>query len=208
MKLRHAIIVGGAMSGMVVIGATPALAAYQPTTGTGTVNKSKVKVGQSVRFCGGGFAPGATIRIRVGGDFYEMTQANGNGRFCASVRLREVGPVTLAGIGPTGGDGRLRVVAGVVVRPKHGDRDDRGDGGRDDDGGRDHEGDRDRGGESVTGGGGGEDETEMSLAGATIGGGATPLTAGETAALASGSLLLLGASTGFGVARRRRQPVS
>lgn len=187
MKARQAIIVGGSMTGMMLLGAGPALAAYQPTTGTGTVNKSRVKQGTAVAFCGGGYAPKTMVFISVGGRYYEKVRTNSHGTFCAAVKPYQLGRQTLAGRGTGENTAGRTLVALVRVTKKHG-------------------GNRPSAGPASTGGG--NAAGAMALVSApTSGTGGAPLTAAETAALVSGSLLLLGAGTGFRVAGRRRRSV-
>jgi hypothetical protein len=190
MKLRQSVIVGSAMTGIIVLGAGPALAAYPPTTGTGTVNRSWVKQGQTVAFCGGGYAPKSMVSISVGGRYYQSVRSNKKGRFCAAVRPWAIGRHTLAGNGVGENAEQRTLVALLKVREKQ---------------------KRDRAAAAENADRGGE-LTDIDLVSATSGGGPSdaPLTAAETAALVSTSLLLLGAGTGFQVAagRRRRQPVN
>ena len=194
MKLRQSIIVGGAMTGLLALGATPALAAYQPTTGTGTVSKSRVKAGRTVAFCGSGYAPGSVVTITISGRFYESVTTGSSGGFCAAVKPRRVGRTTLAGSGTGDNLAERTVVASVRVVRRNRDRDR----------------DRDRRAENASWNSRGNSTDSMQLVSATAApGSGKPLTAAETAALVSASLLLLGTGTGFRVAgRRRRSPIS
>lgn len=188
MRLRQSVIVGGAMTGILVVGAGPAFAAYQPTTGTGTVNKSRVTQGQTVAFCGGGYAPKSMVFISVGGRYYEKVRTNAHGGFCAALKPYALGRQTLAGRGTGGNTAGRTVVALIVVRDRH----------------------PGTAADSASAPISGAALSDVSLVSATQAGTGTvgtPLTAAETAALVSGSLLLLGASTGFRVAGRRRRSV-
>jgi hypothetical protein len=192
MRPRQAVIVGGSMTGMLLLGAGPAFAAYQPTIGTGIVSKSHLKQGQAVAFCGAGYAPKTVVYISVGGRYYEKVLTNAHGSFCAALKPQALGRQTLAARGTGENTAARTLVALVIIVERH------------------HPHDPAANPASLPGSGGALGAVQLvsaSASGTGVNSG-TPLTAAETAVLVSGSLLLLGAGAGFRVAgRRRRSPV-
>lgn len=99
---------------------SPALAAdgVYPPAGVrvvaGDLSTDEVVEGQSVRFSGDGFAPGALLRLSVDGVQTGTTTADSEGGFSVDVPLTGVGERVLAASGLET-SGRVRVVSATVT---------------------------------------------------------------------------------------------
>lgn len=122
MRLRHllaAVAVG--LLALMTLPGTASADSYPPTgirVVAGVVTPSRVVDGGSVTFSGGGFAPGALVRLSIDGVSRGTLQASPSGAFVTRFVLRGVGAKVLAasGLQP---DGRLQVVSATatVVSP-------------------------------------------------------------------------------------------
>ena len=118
MRLRH--LLATFVVGLLAIVAVPSSASADtyPPTGiqvvAGVVSPARVVDGGSVSFSGGGFAPGALLRLSVDGISRGTLQAGPSGAFVTRFVLRGVGSKVLAASGLQPG-GRLQVVSGTAT---------------------------------------------------------------------------------------------
>ena len=118
MRVRHllaAFAVG--LLAMMALPGTAAADSYPPTgirVVAGVVTPARVVDGGSVTFSGGGFAPGALVRLSIDGVSRGTLQASPSGAFVTRFVLRGVGPKVLAASGLQS-DGRLQVVSATAT---------------------------------------------------------------------------------------------
>ena len=122
MRVRH--LLAAVAVGLLALstGAGTAAADSYPPTGirvvAGVVTPARVVDGGAVSFSGGGFAPGALVRLSIDGVARGTLQASPSGAFVTRFVLRGVGIKVLAAAGLQS-DGRLQVVSATatVVSP-------------------------------------------------------------------------------------------
>lgn len=115
MSLRRATTVAlFALLALVGLGTAASAQPYPPSQGEGTVSRSRIAPGESVEFCGDGFAPDTEVVITDNGEVVDTVTTNADGEFCVTLTLEEPGTHVLAGTG-TGADGEVRTVTATVV---------------------------------------------------------------------------------------------